>query len=118
MDFLSLDEILHCIEKIIDIIGVLVICFGLIYALHQLYLFLKHQNVTIYQIRLKFGASLILGLEFMVGADIIGSLISRNYYTIGLLGLIVLIRSILSFFLNRELQELTVEQREQVRNHM
>lgn len=118
MDLLSLDEILHYIEKIIDGLGVIVICCGLIYALYQFYLFLNHQHVALYQIRLKFGESLLLGLEFMVGADIIGSLISRNYYTIGLLGLIVLIRSILSFFLNRELQELTVEQREHMRNHL
>lgn len=66
-------------------------------------------------VRLQFGNSVILGLEFMVGADIIGSLVAPDYYNLGLLAIIVLVRTILSYFLNIELEALTPRQRQSIK---
>jgi len=74
-----------------------------------------HKNVDTNAIRLQFGNSIILGLEFMVGADIVGSLVEPDYYNLGLLGILVLIRTILSYFLNIELESLSPQQREAVK---
>ena len=63
-------------------------------------------------IRLQFGYSVILGMEFMVGADIIGSLADPDYYSLGLLGMLVLIRTVLSYFLSKELEALSPKQRQ------
>ena len=118
MNLLLTDEMLHYIEEIVSTIGVLVICLGIVRSLYQFYLFLVYRKITINQIRFQSGESILFGLEFMVAADIIGSLISPNYFTIGLLGLIVVIRSVLSFFLSLELKELTLDQRAYMAKHM
>lgn len=62
-------------------------------------------------IRLSLGRSLALALEFQVAADILGTALHPTVDDVILLGAIVLLRTILNFFLNRELRE--VEQRAQ-----
>src|SRR5690242_14422719 len=62
-------------------------------------------------IRLSLGRSLALALEFQVAADILGTALHPTVNDVILLGAIVLLRTILNFFLNRELRE--VEQRAQ-----
>jgi uncharacterized membrane protein len=66
-------------------------------------------------IRLDLASAVILGLEFMVAADIIGSLESPDYYKVGLLGIIVLIRTVLSYFLNLEIQGLSPQKRQAIK---
>ncbi len=74
-----------------------------------------HEALTTNYIRLQFGDSVILGLEFMVGADIVGSLVAPDYYNLGLLAIIVLIRTVLTYFLSLELKELTPSQRKAIK---
>ena len=105
------DDILLSIQALIRAIGVVVICLGALRSLYQLFMLLAYRTFDSNYIRLQFGDSVILGLEFMVGADIIGSLVAPDYYNLGMLGIIVVIRTILSFFLSRELDALTPGQR-------
>lgn len=102
----NLDLVLTYIRDFIGIIGVLVICLGAARSLYQLAMFFIHGKFSENYIRLKFGETVILGLEFLVGADIVGSLVKPDYYTIGLLGIVVVIRSVLSYFLSLELKSL------------
>jgi uncharacterized membrane protein len=104
---LFLDTILLYIREGIATLGVLVITAGSLHSLYQFYTLFTQHTPTANTIRLQFGNSVILGLEFMVGADIIGSLVEPDYYNLGLLGILVLIRTILSYFLNIELKELS-----------
>lgn len=108
---LLVDPLLHHIRDVIGALGVAVICLGALRSLYQLFMLLFHRTYTENYIRLQFGNSVILGLEFMVGADIIGSLVAPDYYNLGLLAIIVIIRTILSFFLSKELEALTPDQR-------
>ena len=105
------DSILLQIREVIALIGVVVICYGALRSTHQLYRMFFYEEVDPNYIRLQFGNSVILGLEFMVGADIVGSLVAPDYYNLGLLAIIVLIRTILSYFLNRELVALSPRER-------
>ena len=68
------------------------------------------------RIRLELGHGIILGLEFIVAADIIESIAKPNYYDIGMLAILVLIRTFLNYFLNMELQELGPEKKEAIQN--
>jgi uncharacterized membrane protein len=52
----------------------------------------------------RFGMWLLLGLEFELAADIIGSVISPTWQDIGQLGAIAVIRTFLNFFLERDLE--------------
>jgi uncharacterized membrane protein len=53
----------------------------------------------------RFGTWLLLGLEFELAADIIGSVVSPTWQDIGELGAIAVIRTFLNYFLERDLEE-------------
>ena len=112
---LFFDKILLYIKEFISIIGVFVITLGAIRSIYQLIMLLIHKRFNSNYIRLQFGDSVILGLEFMVGADIVGSLVQPDYYNLGLLAILVLIRTILSFFLNMELAALSPKQKHEMK---
>ncbi len=109
MFFSFSDNVLHAMRGLIGSLGVIIICLGALRSLYQLFHFVMHGKLNTNYIRLQFGDSVILGLEFMVGADIIGSLVAPDYYNLGLLAIIVIIRTILSYFLSKELRELHME---------
>ena len=56
-------------------------------------------------IRCQLGTYLLLGLEFMIASDIIHSFISRSPDDLLFLGLIVVIRTAIGFFLGKEMEE-------------
>ena len=56
-------------------------------------------------LRLQLGSYILLSLEFIIISDIIQSAITRNLDDLLSLGLLVIIRVALSFFLGRELSE-------------
>lgn len=115
MDWPVFHSILLFIQRGVSFTGVLVIVMGVLYALCQyLYFFftrqLENQTDKTNAIRLRLGRILILGLEFIVAADLIGTTTAPDYYSVGLLAIIVLIRTVLSFSINRELTMLSKEQ--------
>ena len=61
--------------------------------------------VSFNQVRLTFGRALVLGLEFQLAADILGTAVSPSWDHLGKLGAIAVIRTFLNFFLTRELKE-------------
>lgn len=100
----------HCVS----VVGILIILSGAVLASYRYIRFLSGgklitQGVQINDIRLHFGRTLILGLEFIVAADLIGSTTTPDYYAVGLLAIIVVIRTFLSFSINRELIDLSKE---------
>ena len=56
-------------------------------------------------IRLSLGRSLALALEFQVGADILGTALDPTINDILVLAAVVVLRTVLNFFLGRELRE-------------
>ena len=54
-------------------------------------------------VRHHLGSYLLLGIEFLVAADIIHTIISPNLEAILLLAVVVAIRTLLGYFLDREL---------------
>jgi uncharacterized membrane protein len=53
----------------------------------------------------RFGTWLLLGLEFALAADIIGSVVSPTWQDIGELGAIAVIRTFLNYFLEKDLEK-------------
>jgi uncharacterized membrane protein len=56
--------------------------------------------------RIHLGHSLSIALEFLIGADILKTAISPTWQDIGQLGAIVGIRTVLNYFLSKELREM------------
>ncbi|AFY01134.1 DUF1622 domain-containing protein [Bdellovibrio bacteriovorus] len=53
---------------------------------------------------LGFARWIVLGLEFMLAADIVSTIVSPSWDAIGMLAAIALIRTFLSYFLERDLE--------------
>ncbi len=110
MDLLTFHSILVIIQRSISFCGVLVITIGVALAIGRYFYYsfseLATQKNDINKIRLKLSLVLTLGLEFIVAADLIGTTTAPDYYSIGMVACIVLIRTILSYTLNREINEL------------
>jgi uncharacterized membrane protein len=56
------------------------------------------------QIKLEFGYYLLLGLEFLIASDIIDTILNPSFEDLGILAGTVIIRTGLSFFLNKEIE--------------
>jgi uncharacterized membrane protein len=92
----------------VELIGALLIGYGAIEAVVSLFIprpktsgkpFAKRR-----QIFLRFGVWLLLGLEFQLAADIVRSAISPTWTEIGQLGAIAAIRTVLNYFLEKDIE--------------
>ena len=89
----------------IESIGALVICFGVVLAIYQLFVHHKTGQASNFdRVRLTLGKYLTLALEFQVGADILSTAIAPSWEQIGKLAAIVAIRTALNYFLTNELE--------------
>jgi uncharacterized membrane protein len=100
------------IQHGVSVCGIFIIISGVVLALGQYFYAMFATNLfadgaIINSIRLRLGRSLILGLEFIVAADLIGTTTTPDYYAVGLAAIIVAIRTLLSFSLNKELMALS-----------
>lgn len=114
MDWSLIQKILSYIQHLVSLIGVLIILSGILIALYQYIVdffggVVFRDNAKVNLIRLNLGRILILGLEFIVAADLIGTTTTPDYYALGILAIIVVVRTILNYSLNRELNTLTQE---------
>ncbi len=100
------DEIITFVGESVDAAGVGLIVIGLIIATGR-FLLQARQNAgeAYHGYRHGLGRTLLLGLEFLVAADIIRTVaIDPNFRNVGVLALIVLIRTFLSWSLELELE--------------
>lgn len=113
---LYFDTALLYIRDGIEIVGVAIIATSTVNTLYEILKALfRGQAPNLNYLRLQLGKSIILALEFMVGADLIGSVVEPDYYTLGLLAILVFVRTFLSYFLDKELAALTPEQRHKLK---
>jgi len=99
-------QLLEASQYLLSFMGTCVI---VLFALRTVYLLARDlvtRSLNVSRLRLELGYGIILALEFMVGADIVHSIIDPTYYNIGILLCLVLIRTFLSYFLGRELNEI------------
>jgi uncharacterized membrane protein len=92
---------------LVEIVAVLVVAFGAADAFVRL-LWIVGTPGTPHGARKaiwrRFGMWLLLGLEFELAADIIGSVFSPTWQEIGKLGVIAVIRTFLNYFLEKDLE--------------
>ncbi len=90
-------------------VGVIIILIGVLKSLRAFMVleFSKNkQHIGIDMVRYKLGTYLLLGLEFLVAADILETVFTPSLERIAILGGIVIIRTVLNFFLNKELERI------------
>lgn len=104
IDFLA--HYIDIISKIVEVIGVMIMFFGLIYAFFRAFRMaggLSHDSYV--EIRQTVGKSILLGLEVLIAADIMETVVTEpTLRGVMVLGIIVLIRTFLSLSLQVELE--------------
>lgn len=105
-DFLS--PVANAVAKGIETVGIGIIVTG---AVLSSVVFLgewgkgNEFSITYRRYRERLGQAILLGLEFLVAADIIGTVaVDPTYQNVGILGAIVAIRTFLSFALEVEIE--------------
>jgi len=103
-------QLINAVSFSLNLIGALITIWGIITSLVE---FLKKEitnrkevvqlNETI---RLKLGSYLVLALEFFIAGDIVKTIITPTWQSLGILGAIVVIRTVLSYFLTKDLKKI------------
>jgi len=106
-----MNKILDLVSTIIGIIGGAVIVWGVILIVFRLSrLEIKRfKQKSIYReretLRHQLGSYLLLGFEFLIAADVMRTITHPTLNDMAVLGGIVLIRTVISYFLEREVAE-------------
>lgn len=102
----TITYILEIIVFVVKLISVIILLVGLFTHLKDLMVGLISKNeVQIQAVKNKLGGIVLLGLEILIIADIVETVINPTFYDIGLLAAVVAIRTIISYFLNKEIRE-------------
>jgi uncharacterized membrane protein len=104
----GLETLVSFLKLILEAISAICVAIGLIGSSIKAVGFARRsrnfpQNLP--AIRVQFGSWLALALEFQLAADIVATTINPTWQSLGQLGLLALIRTFLSFFLQKEWQE-------------
>jgi uncharacterized membrane protein len=102
----SFTETVENIGKVVDAIGIAIVVIGSLAALlpYVVRSLMGQDQTTAYpEVRQNLGRAILLGLEFLVAGDIIRTVASSPTFTsVGVLGAIVIIRTLLSWALELE----------------
>jgi uncharacterized membrane protein len=107
-DGLHYKDVMETISKVVDAAGVGVILLGAVYATIVLLRDMatkRHRLAEPYRLyRDTLGKSILLGLEFLIAGDIIRTVaVAPTFTNVGVLGILVVIRSILNVELEMEI---------------
>lgn len=106
----ALRNMVDLMVRLIEAGGAVVIMIGAIVAIVKFAVALTQRNINQFSaVRLSLARFLVLGLEFQLAADVLRTAISPSFEEIGKLAAIATIRTVLNYFLNREIAQ---EQRE------
>ena len=102
-------QILHIISQVVGLTGAGIIIWGVILVFYR---FLRLELIRARgrrigtrreALRHQLGSYLLLGLEILIAADIIGTITHPTFKDMALLASIVAIRTVISYFLDKEL---------------
>lgn len=101
---MSFEEAIETVGKFVETGGVAVIVVGIALSLVRYAVASGRKDDAYTESRRSIGRSILLGLELLVAGDIIRTVaVSPNFASVGVLALIVMIRTFLSFTLEVEI---------------
>ena len=106
----TMEVLVEFIWTIFAYIGIAVMIVWWIKAVYLLvYRGIVDHKIPMWKIRIKLGHYLVLALEFLVAKDILESIVNPSYQELITLWAIVTIRTVLSYFTNKEIAEVKEE---------
>ena len=112
---MHMDNVFFLIQELFSWVGVAVITAGGARAIIILVMTLtmkKRARCIYYHARMALCQAIVFGLEFMIAADVVKTMIIPDQKNIILLGGLVIIRTVLSYALSYELVQLTKDHKE------
>ena len=104
----KIHPLIEQLSKLLEITGVAIILIGVVVSTVWFFRDGVRDNgwrASYQQYRANLGRGILLGLELLVGADIIGTITAPLTFTsVGLLAIIIMIRTFLSFSLETEIE--------------
>ncbi|WP_127792840.1 DUF1622 domain-containing protein [Agromyces sp. LHK192] len=102
---MEFSEVIETVGEVIDVVGVVAIVVGVLYAAADAaFRALRGRSPVYDRFRRVLGRAILLGLELLVAADIIKTVaVTPTLESVAVLGLIVLIRTFLSWSLELEI---------------
>ncbi len=107
---------LNILATIIGVISLLIVTYG-VFVGFIAFLRNEFKRITgtytinnVRQLRADFGSYLLLGLEFLIASDILKTVVDPTLDELAILGGVVIVRTVLSVFLNKEIKELAEEE--------
>ena len=115
----TLNHIIIVIKRTISVLGSSIILIGALYAICRFLIKIgttptKNTNLNLDMVRLDLGRTIILGLEFIIAADVIETTTTPDYYSLGILAVLVVIRTFLNYSLNHDLTALSQQDHDQL----
>lgn len=107
-----LTDFLNLLATIISVTSLLIVTYGALIAIISFLsneakrLTKNYSTTNIRKLRATFGTYLLLGLEFLIASDILKTVLEPTLNELAILGGIVVLRTVLSVFLNKEIKEL------------
>jgi uncharacterized membrane protein len=115
-----LDQILNLLKNLFQIMGVIFITYK---AFHAIYIYVKSYNqkgssnhLRFYILKFDLGRGIILGLELIVVGDLISTIMNQDLQHLIGLTLLVIIRTTINFFLEKDLQTIPEKDRIAIQN--
>jgi len=108
----TLVNILEYVSLSIGIVGIFIVLWGVIVGLLEFiraqfaHLGRHRKLLPLEKIRIDLGRYLLLGLEFLIAADIIRTIVKPTLEEVAVLLAIVAIWTVISYFLNKEIERL------------
>ncbi|WP_278625853.1 DUF1622 domain-containing protein [Parabacteroides gordonii] len=106
---------LNLLATVISVVSLLIVTYGALVAFiafitNELKRFTEqYSQVNIRRLRAELGTYLLLGLELLIASDILKTVLEPSLDELAILGGIVVLRTVLSVFLNKEIKELDSE---------
>ena len=106
----TMEMFVEVIGAVFGYIGIVIMVIWWAKSLYLLvYRWLIDHKIPMGKIRIKLGHYLVLALEFLVAKDILESIVNPSYQWLITLWAIVTIRTVLSYFTNKEIAEVKEE---------
>lgn len=94
---LFLTYIIETCTVLLEFFGVIILVFTAVICFWH---WIKHDT----KIRLRLAQGIALSLEFKMGSEVLRTVIARNWEELGILGVVILLRGILTFLIHWEIK--------------
>ena len=110
MSILWFESLIYYLVFFFEFVGGLLIIYGGIVATGKVLLLETGRKPYSYnRIRLELTGKIVFGLEFLIAADILATIVSPSQEELVMLAVVVIIRTVLGYFLEKEAKEFQIE---------